>query len=72
MDDIPRRLTELEMLFTHLQRDFNHLNDVVIMQRHQIETLEKKVARLEGRLRQVDPEDTVRPFDLFEDRPPHY
>lgn len=60
------------MLFTHLQRDFNHLNEVVVKQRHQIEVLEKKLERLEGRLRQMEPEDAVRPFDLFEDRPPHY
>lgn len=64
-----QRITEMEMGLTHLQRDYEALNEVLLAQQKTIQSLERKVQRLESRLEAVsDPE--VR--DAESERPPHY
>ena len=40
------RLTNMELLFTHLERQVAELNAVVLNQQRQIELIEKQVRRL--------------------------
>jgi uncharacterized coiled-coil protein SlyX len=40
------RLTNLELLFTHLERQVQELNDVVLSQQQRIERLEKQLRLL--------------------------
>lgn len=63
------RIVEVEMGLTHVQRDFESLNEVMLEQQKTIEALQRTVQRLESRLQSVtDPE--VR--DPESERPPHY
>lgn len=65
------RLTELESLFTHLQRIVADLDQVVIDQSRRMEILEREVRRLSsdlGAVRDMNRESR-RPED---DIPPHY
>ncbi len=65
------RIVELETLYTHLQRTLGELDQVVLAQQRQIETLSNRVASLAGdldRLSGSEPE-VRKPED---ERPPHY
>jgi uncharacterized coiled-coil protein SlyX len=44
------RLTNLELLFTHLERQLGELHQVVLNQQTQIEQLEKRIRRLKAEL----------------------
>jgi uncharacterized coiled-coil protein SlyX len=65
------RVTDLEMLFTHLQRTIQDLDGVVRQQHRRIDTLEQAITRLaaqvQGVVGVVDPDRA--PED---ERPPHY
>jgi uncharacterized coiled-coil protein SlyX len=62
MDD---RLVELEIRYTHLERQLEDLNQVVISQQKVIDGLLKRVAELQARVADAgDPQSN--------DRPPHY
>lgn len=62
--------TELEILITHLQEDFQKLNSVVLDQQRQIAELVKTVERLDGKLQKLGEEPETR--DPLQERPPHY
>ena len=54
--DLPNdRVVDLELLLTHLQRDFEQLNSVVLEQRKEIETLVARMDRLERHQQPVSP-----------------
>lgn len=68
------RLAELEFQFTHLQRAFDDLNDVVTQETTRSDKLAAQVRTLNDELRRVKakadpPEQSVDPED---ERPPHY
>lgn len=68
---LPERLTELESLFTHLERTVHDLNGVVLEQQAQIEAFKREVARLGGQiadLAQSQPDER----DPLAERPPHW
>ena len=47
-DELPNdRITDLELLLTHLQRDLEQLNSVVLEQQTEIKLLSARVDRLE-------------------------
>lgn len=65
------RIVELETLYTHLQRTLGDLDQAVLAQQRQIETLSKRVASLAGDLnRLAGSEPEVRKPE--DERPPHY
>jgi uncharacterized coiled-coil protein SlyX len=65
------RIVELETLYTHLQRTLGELDQVVLAQQRQIETLSQRIASLAGDLnRLAGSEPEVRKPE--DERPPHY
>jgi uncharacterized coiled-coil protein SlyX len=62
MDD---RLTELEIRYAHLERQFAELSEVVFEQQKAIEALQREVANATRRLR-----DLGEP--IVDEKPPHY
>jgi uncharacterized coiled-coil protein SlyX len=59
------RFTELEIRYSHLERQFAELSDVVFGQQKAIESLERELANIRVRLRELgDP--------LVDEKPPHY
>lgn len=64
-----QRIVEMEMSLTHLQRDFDALNGVVLEQQAAIEAISAQMLQLKSKLdASSDPE--VR--DAESERPPHY
>jgi uncharacterized coiled-coil protein SlyX len=59
------RFTELEIRYSHLERQFAELSDVVFGQQKAIESLERELAKIRVRLRDLG--DTV-----VDEKPPHY
>lgn len=69
-DSLANRVTELEILVTHLQRDMHALHDVVLEQQKQIEMLNGTLKRVDHRLGTLEEGESER--DPSEERPPHY
>jgi uncharacterized coiled-coil protein SlyX len=63
--DLQARLTDLELLFTHLQRDVGEMNRVLIQQQKTIESLRRELSSMQARHRllgpapegEIDPDD---------------
>lgn len=77
MSDRDAALTELHQQFiaiqeslTLLQRDVDDLNDVVLGQQRELESLRRENRRLEGRLERMLESDNFPSPE--EDKPPHY
>ena len=65
------RIVELETLYTHLQRTLGELDQVILAQQRQIETLSQRITSLAGDLnRLAGSEPEVRKPE--DERPPHY
>jgi SlyX protein len=62
------RLTQVEVLLSHLQHDVDKLNEVLIEQQAQIDVLKQLVRKVESVVDQI-PEP---PLDPEQERPPHY
>jgi uncharacterized coiled-coil protein SlyX len=59
------RLVDLEIRYTHLERQYAELSQVVFEQQKALEVVQKELARLRGRLEELgDP--------IVNERPPHY
>ena len=59
------RFTELEIRYSHLERQFNELSDVVFGQQKTIESLQRELASIRVKLRELgDP--------VVDEKPPHY
>jgi SlyX protein len=65
------RMTELEGLFTHLQRTVQELDQVVLAQQRRIEVLEAQVLRLAAGLEALSGSSEP-PRTMEDERPPHY
>jgi len=63
------RIVETEIALTHLQQDYESLNEVVLQQQKTIEGLLAKVQKLEGKI-DANSEPEVR--DAASEKPPHY
>lgn len=65
------RVTDLEMLFTHLQRTVHDLDQVLVQQQRRFDAMEQTLRRLTHDLESVS--GVVEPRrDPVEERPPHY
>lgn len=59
------RLTEIEIRYSHLERQFADLSDVVFGQQKTIESLQRELANIRVKLRELgDP--------AVDEKPPHY
>ena len=59
------RFTELEIRYSHLERQYTERSDVVFAQQKAIESLERELANIRVRLRELgDP--------AVDEKPPHY
>lgn len=67
-DRLTDRVTELEVLFTHLQRSVQDLDKVILDQQKQIDALRGQLARLMTSLDRL----TEMALDVRDDPPPHY
>lgn len=65
------RVTELETLFTHLQRTVGELDQVVLAQQKRLESLEGKVAAMRADLNAVS-RSGGEERTLEDEKPPHY
>lgn len=63
------RIVDTEIALTHLQRDYESLNEVVLGQQREIENLSSELAKLQAKLSSSS-EAEVR--DAEAERPPHY
>ncbi len=68
--DTTTRITELELLVTHLQRDLDALNSVVVEQQKQLDRLGKSLDKLDHQVE--DMLDGGESRDLLTEKPPHY
>ncbi len=69
-NELNARMMDLEMTITHLQKDYEQLNQVVIEQQALIEFLQKRTETLETGFEQIRSENEKR--DPAQERPPHY
>jgi SlyX protein len=65
------RMTELEIQLAHVQRLFEHLNEVVTAQAMQTDRMDRRIAQLQNQLKdlKVKQEPEADPLD---EKPPHY
>jgi SlyX protein len=70
MSSADDRLTNVELLLTHLQRDFEQLSQVVFRQQAEIDALKTEVAKLNTRIVTLTDDPEIR--DPQEEKPPHY
>ena len=70
-DRLRERVTELETLLTHVQHDFQQLNEVILQQQDRFTAIERQLVRLEQQLRTIadSPTEAIDPLD---EKPPHY
>ncbi len=70
-DRLRERVTELETLLTHVQHDFQQLNEVILQQQDRFTAIERQLVRLEQQLRTIAdaPTEAIDPLD---EKPPHY
>ena len=64
------RLTSLELLFTHLQRDVETLSTAVLEHQQQLDVLRKLLEKFDRRFDSIA--EPTEPFDPAAERPPHY
>jgi uncharacterized coiled-coil protein SlyX len=65
-----KRLTELETNVMHLQSDFEALNSVVLENTRRLEEMRVMIERLLVQVKSKD--ETARPRNLEDEKPPHY
>ena len=64
------RLTNVELLLTHLQHDFEQLSQVVFRQQAELDTLRKELTTLDSRIGTLSESPEAR--DPQAEKPPHY
>jgi SlyX protein len=63
-------LIDLESIVMHLQNDLEQMNNVILDQQREMESLNRKIQHLESRLDKTA--DSPEERDPLEERPPHY
>ncbi len=71
LEELAARVTELELLFTHLQQTVQDLNESLLLHARQAERLSGQITRLTSDLSSLSagPPAERNPLD---ERPPHY
>ena len=70
MSSADDRLTNVELLLTHLQHDFEQLSQVVFRQQAELDALRKELTRLDSRVVTLSEGSETR--DPLDEKPPHY
>lgn len=65
------RLNELEFVVTHLQKTVDALNETLLLQQRQIDSLTRQIEQAKVVVQSVLSADTT-PRTLADDKPPHY
>jgi len=68
--DVSSRVTDLEILVTHLQRDIEDLHQVVLEQQKELEQLRSVISQVDHRVGVLEVDEE--PRDAAAERPPHY
>jgi uncharacterized coiled-coil protein SlyX len=71
LDRLTVRVTDLEVLFMHLQRSVQDLDKVILDQQKQLNSLRAQLSRLLLQLEQLA-DSGAEPRRLEEEKPPHY
>jgi uncharacterized coiled-coil protein SlyX len=71
IDRLRQRVTDLEALFTHLQRSVQDLDKVILDQQRQLDAVRGQMSRLMLQLEQFT-DLAYEPRRPEEERPPHY
>ncbi len=69
--DLAERIMNLEAHVTHLQKNYDDLNEVVVTQSKQFLRMERAILALENQLKEVV-RQSREPRDPLSERPPHY
>jgi len=69
-ESLTQRVVELESRITHLQRDLDQFNSVILEQQAEIKLLNTMIACLQGRLSELADPPEYR--NQLEELPPHY
>ena len=69
-ENVEKRLTNVEIALTHLQTDYEALNETILLMAKQIELLQAGVERLASRI--DESESTAESRDPEDEKPPHY
>ncbi len=70
--NLPDRLNDLELLFTHLQRSVQDLDDVSLDREKRVSRLESQFKNLNTRLSNLGHALKQPPTDPKDEKPPHY
>ncbi|TWU48376.1 SlyX family protein [Rubripirellula reticaptiva] len=66
------RLTELEIQLAHVQRMYEHLNEVVTTEAMRGDRIQRKVDALTVQLKEVKSKSAEPATDPLDEKPPHY
>lgn len=69
-DALQSRVTELELMFTHLQHDLQQMSEVIVQQQNEIAQLNESILELTNQVHSLEEPSEVR--DPEQERPPHY
>ncbi len=71
--ELSEQIIELQTSMAHLELIIERLDKVVTSQDQHIQTLQRQMQMLYKQIEsQTHLEDSIAPFDVLEDRPPHY
>lgn len=70
-DATDSRITQLETGLAHLQRLFDHLNEVVTAQSLENQRMTRRITQLQDQLKQLK-EKPAESTDPLDEKPPHY
>lgn len=70
--DVSTRIANLETAVAHQQHAYDGLNQVVVEQAKTIESLQRKIAKLESMLGDLRSQLPGEQRDLVDEKPPHY
>jgi SlyX protein len=72
LDDVDRRLTDLEIKATFTEDTLDALNQVIVRQQEQIDVLVREVKRLRDERRKSEATGAPDDAAAVDERPPHY
>lgn len=69
--DLTQQVTDLQITVAYLEDTLERLDTVVAAQDKQLQDMQRQLKLLYGQISQKG-EQTIAPFDVVADRPPHY
>ncbi|WP_367106190.1 SlyX family protein [uncultured Psychrobacter sp.] len=72
ISELQDQMIELQMSMAHLEMTVEQLNQVITRQDAHIQTLQRQLQLVYKQVENQSPEESIAPFDVIADRPPHY